>query len=80
MVESVEVVVVGHVVRDHLRVHHVALALLADFVQGLEKESLLPFVSELVRSAAGAPQERRPTWISLAADVLGASGLLREMV
>lgn len=35
MVEGVEVVVVGHVVRDDLGVHQVALALLADLVQSL---------------------------------------------
>lgn len=35
MVEGVEVVVVGNVVRDDLGVHQVALALLADFVQSL---------------------------------------------
>lgn len=38
MVESVEVVVVGHVVRDDLGVDDVALAFLADFVQGLDKK------------------------------------------
>lgn len=38
MVEGVEVVVVGHVVRDDLSVHDVALALLADFVQSLMRE------------------------------------------
>lgn len=38
MVEGVEVVVVGHVVRDDLGVHDVALALLADFVQSLMRE------------------------------------------
>lgn len=35
MVEGVEVVVVGNVVRDDLGVHQVALALLADLVQRL---------------------------------------------
>lgn len=38
MVESVEVIVVGHVMCDDLSVDDVALALLTDFVQSLIKE------------------------------------------
>lgn len=41
MVESVEVVVVGHVVRDDLSIHDVALAFLTDFVQGLNGNRVL---------------------------------------
>lgn len=38
MVESVEVIVVGHVMCDDLSVDDVALALLTDFVQSLTKK------------------------------------------
>lgn len=37
MVESVEVVVVGHVMRDDLGVDDVALTFLTDFVQSLDE-------------------------------------------
>lgn len=77
MVEGVEVVVVGHVVRDDLGVDDVALAFLADLEQGLgEKRGCVICRVKRRRSTV----RRGPTWISLAVDVLGASGLVREMV
>lgn len=80
MVEGVEVVVVGNVVRDDLGVHQVALALLADLVQGLRGRSktfslhLLPETERMTLVGCVG------TCVSLTVEVLGASGLDSEMV
>lgn len=79
MVESVEVIVVGHVMRDDLSVNDVALALLADFVQGLIEETCGVTEATSDPDAVNNDGGLR-TCVSLAVEVLGARGLDREMV
>lgn len=80
MVESVEVIVVGHVMRDDLSVDDVALALLTDFVQSLIQRKRVVLLRDPSDPEAVNHDGGPPTCVSLAVEVLGARGLDREMV
>lgn len=80
MVESVEVIVVGHVMCDDLSINDVALALLTDFVQSLIKKKRAALLKATSDPDAVNKDGGLCTCVSLAVEVLGARGLDREMV
>lgn len=79
----VEVVVVGHVVGVHLRVHQVILALLRLFVQRLtsgQNRSASKGGTKKNKSISGFKKNKKRTWYSVAVENFPISGLLMVMV